>query len=416
MKENRKAWCWLPSLYIAEGLPYVIVATVANTIYKRMGMPNAELALYTSLLGLPAIIKPLWSPFVDIFRTRRQWIIAMQLLLVAGFAAVAFSLPSAGWVKASFASFMAVAFFSSTHDIAADGFYIIALNEKDQSFFAGIRVTIYRLSMLLGQGPLVILAGYLETAYGDIPRAWATVFYILAAAMALIAVYDMFVLPRPAADHRHTDLTPARVWRDFIDTFRDFFTKDAIVVSIVFMLLYKLPEAQLTRMIQPFLLDPKSAGGLALSTAQVGLVYGTVGLAGMLAGGITGGIVASRDGLRRWMMPMAWSMSLTCITFVWLSFVPSPSMFEIYAGVLIEQFGYGFGTTAYMLYLLHFSRGSRASANYAICTGFMAIGSMIPGSSAGIIQQWVGYGNFFLIAMAGCAATIIVAWMARKHI
>lgn len=416
MKEIKTAWRWVASLYFAEGLPYVVVMTVAAIIYKRMGIPNGQLAFYTSLLSLPAILKPLWSPFVDIFRTRRWWIITMQMFMAAAFAAVAIVLPGEFWFKASVASFMIVAFLSATHDTAADGFYMLALSERGQSFFVGIRATVYRFAMLFGQGPLVILAGMLETTYGNIPQAWAMVFYILAAIFALIAIYHTLTLPRPASDRSISHTTPQRMWHEFIDTFKIFFTKPGIIIALLFMLLYKLPEAQLLRLIQPFLLDTHQSGGLALSTTQVGFAYGTIGLAGLLSGGIIGGIAVSRGGLRRWMMPMAWSMSLTCLTFVWLSYGPTPSLFVINLCVLIEQFGYGFGTTAYMLYLINFSKGEHSTANYAICTGIMSIGMMLPGMAAGWIQEQIGYGNFFLWTMACCSATIIVSSLVRKRL
>lgn len=410
-----RGWFWIPTLYTAEGLPYVVLMTVSAVLFKRMGVSNAELAFYTSLFGLPAMIKPLWSPFVDMFHTRRAWIIAMQLLMGAALAAIAFVLPGHLWFRASVASFMIMAFFSATHDIAADGFYMLALSERAQSFFVGIRATVFRLAMLIGQGPLVMFAGFLEAYCGDIPHAWAIVFYILAAAMAMIALYHIFILPRPASDKPARISSPGLVWREFADTFVRFFTKPGILIAMLFMLLYKLPEAQIVKLIQPFLLDSSAAGGLALSTAQVGFVYGTVGVIGLLSGGIIGGILVSRNGLRRWMMPMAWSMSLSCLAFVWLAYGDGHSFLLINLCVCIEQFGYGFGTTAYMLYLINFSKGRHATANYAICTGIMSLGMMLPGMIAGWLQQTIGYGPFFIWTAACCVVTIIVARMALRH-
>ncbi len=404
-----RAWTWVPSLFFTEGLPYVVVMTIATIMYKRLGLSNSATAFYSSLLSLPWVIKPLWSPFVDIFSTKRRWIVTMQLLMAASFAAVALVLPGALYFKASLGAFMIVAFLSATHDIAADGFYIIALTERAQSYFVGIRTTLYRAAMIIGQGPLVILAGYLEIRYDSIPHAWATVFYLLATTLSFLAIYHTIVLPHPASDIPHRTSRVSHVWAEFADTFRTFFTKDGIISASLFMLLYKLPEAQLQRMISPFLLDCPASGGMGLSTSQVGMVYGTLGVIGLMAGGIAGGMTVARGGLRKWIMPMAWSMSLTCLTFVLLCYVPSPSLPLINTCVFIEQAGYGFGTTAYILYIIRFSRGARSTSHYAICTGIMSLGMMLPGMAAGWLQQVMGYGPFFIWTMVCCIATIIVA-------
>ena len=409
-----RGWGWVPSLYLAEGLPYVVVMTVAGIMFKRFGVSNAENAFYASLLGLPWALKLFWSPFVEMFSTRRRWIIVMQIAIAGSLASLALCLPGPDWFRASVGSFMAVGFLSATHDIAADGFYMLGLDTRGQSFFVGIRTTFYRLAMIVGQGPLVVLAGWLETTYGDIPRAWATVFYALSGTMAVLALYHALTLPHPVRDIAQGTKTPGQVGREFVETFTGFFTKRYIVVALLFILLYKLPEAQLLKLISPFLLDDPQLGGLGLDTSQVGVVYGTIGVIGVMAGGIVGGIVVSRRGLRRWLMPMAWSMSLTCVTFLWLSCRAEPTMAEINACVFIEQFGYGFGTTAYMLYLIHFSQGERSTAYYAIATGIMSVGMILPGMVAGWIQQQIGYTLFFIWTLVCCIATISVAAAATR--
>lgn len=395
-RNKRNPWSWVPSLYFAEGLPYVIVMTVAGIMYKRMGVENTELAFYTSLLSLPWVIKPFWSPLVDIFGTKRRWVTGMQYLLAAGFAAVAISLPGEYYFRMSLASFLVISFLSATHDIAADGFYMLGLNERQQSFFVGIRTTLYRLAVIAGQGPIVVLAGYFETRYGAIPQAWAMVFYLLAVLFALIAIYHNCVLPHPETDiHRHVK-SVKEVVNEFVATFKSFFTKPGIGTALYFLLLYKLPEAQLIRLIPPFLMDLVASGGLGLSTAEVGMTYGTIGVTGLMAGGIAGGIAVSRDGLLKWLRPMAWSMSLTCLSFVYLSSFDNHSLTAINMCVFIEQFGYGFGTTAYILYTIYFSEGEWRTSHYAICTGIMALGMMLPGMAAGKIQEILGYEMFFL--------------------
>lgn len=379
----RSPWLWVPTLYFAEGVPYVVVVTVTAIMYVRLGVSNTAMAFYTSLLLLPWSLKALWSPLVDIFGTRRRWIIVMQLLLAMSMAAVALALPGTMYFRLTMASFLIMGVLSATHDIAADGFYLTALDDSRQSYFVGIRTAVYRLAIILGQGPLVMLAGWLETTCGDIPRAWAITFYIMAGIYACIAFYHIFALPRPTSDRPKSARTLRQVMAEFGRTFAAFFRKPHIVTALLFMLLYKFPEAQLTKMISPFMLASTADGGLGLSTADVGYYYGTIGIVGLMAGGIIGGIAASRGGLQRWLMPMAWSMSLTCATFIYLSNVTEPSGFAVGLCIAVEQFGYGFGTTAYILYLMRFSAGPWSSSHYAICTGIMSLGLMFPGMAAG---------------------------------
>lgn len=412
----RSPWLWVPTLYFAEGVPYVVVVTVTAIMYVKLGVSNATMAFYTSLLLLPWSLKALWSPVVDIFGTRRRWIIIMQLLLALSMAAVALALPGAMYFRLTMASFMVMGVLSATHDIAADGFYLTALDDSRQSYFVGIRTAVYRLAIILGQGPLVMLAGWLETTFGDIPRAWAITFYLMAGIYACIAVYHIFALPRPAADRSRDARTLRQVMAEFGRTFAAFFRKPHIITALLFMLLYKFPEAQLTKMISPFMLAPAADGGLGLSTADVGYYYGTIGIVGLMAGGIIGGMAASRGGLRRWLMPMAWSMSLTCATFLYLSNTEAPSGFAISLCIAVEQFGYGFGTTAYILYLMCFSAGPWSSSHYAICTGIMSLGLMLPGMAAGWLQQHLGYADFFLWTLASCAITIAVSLAAHRHL
>lgn len=409
---SRSPWAWIPTLYFAQGLPYVAVMTISVIMYKRLGISNTDIALYTGWLYLPWVIKPFWSPFVDIISTKRRWTLTMQWLIATAFAGIAFALPTPLWLSLTLAVFWLVGFTSATHDIAADGYYMLALTEHQQSLYVGIRSTFYRVATVVGQGVLVIIAGALETSTGDIPLSWAIIFGILSLLFLGFALYHSWGMPK--VERKGAALrSAAEVWKEFIDVFAEFFRKKQVWVAIVFMLLYRLPEAQLVKLINPFLLDPTDAGGLGLSTAQVGIVYGTVGIIGLTVGGIIGGIVAARRGLKFWLRPMAWSMSLTCLTFVYLSFVPSPSLPVINICVFIEQFGYGFGFTAYMLYLIYFSEGRHRTAHYSICTGFMALGMMLPGMAAGWIQETIGYQNFFLWTMVCCLATIGVTYLIR---
>ncbi len=407
MKKNISPWAWVPTLYFAEGLPYVAVMTISVTMYKRLGISNTDIALYTGWLYLPWVIKPLWSPFVDILKTKRWWVTTMQFILAIALAGIALTIPTDMFFRLTLAFFWLVAFTSATHDIAADGFYMHALTEHQQSCNVGVRSTFYRIANVVGQGFLVVLAGHMKEHYGaSIPMAWTTVFAILSVFFLASSIYHSIVLPRPKSDRPVGRSGTGAIWEDFIATFKSFFRKKHIGTALLFMLLYRLPEAQLVKLISPFLLDPVDKGGLGLSTKAVGLVYGTVGVIGLTAGGIIGGFAAAMGGLKKWLWPMAWSMSLTCLTFVYLSHVQDHSLLTINLCVFIEQFGYGFGFTAYMLYLIYFSEGEHKTSHYSICTGFMALGMMLPGMAAGWIQETIGYKNFFIWTMICCLFTI----------
>ena len=407
MKQH-SPWTWVPSLYFAEGMPYVAVMILSLVMYKKMGISNTDIALYTSWLNLPWVIKPLWSPFIDLIRTKRQWITAMQLLIGAGLGGIALTIPTEAFFQYTLAIFWLLAFCSATHDIASDGFYMLALSPRQQALFVGIRSTFYRLATIAGQGLLIILAGYLESHSGSIPYAWSITFFVLSGLFIAIWLYHQHLLPRPATDCPAVHVTARTLLREFFLTFRSFFAKEGILPALLFMLLYRLPEAQLAKMSIPFLVDPVSEGGLAMTTTQIGFAQGTTGIIGLTLGGILGGIAVSRQGLRYWLWPMVLAISVPDAVYVLLSYTPSPSLFFINVCIFIEQFGYGFGFTAYMLFLIHFSDGPHQTAHYAICTAFMALGMMLPGMVAGYIQEAIGYRHFFLWIMACTLATFLV--------
>ena len=577
MKTKRNPWSWIPTLYMAEALPYVAVMTISTIMYKRLGISNTDIALYTGWLYLPWVIKPFWSPFVDIVKTKRWWTVAMQWAIAIAFACIALSLPTSLFFQLSLAAFWLVAFTSATHDIAADGYYMHALDAHEQSFYVGIRSTFYRIATVAGQGLLVILAGLIEinsgleparlqidvtpatitvsnasdatdaqhfvftpmesadstlslTEYmkqqnvmngfiaeekqtaevkdtttgaftrwirdtfgeeprqsaamqkrqqlvgitltqapatdesvvlnlsfkegdqsisidqsatrfefnsnnwdkpalslinidpklqdkshavfeglsGNIPFAWLVVFAALSVFFFLAAIYHQFILPRPASDgvqSASADRTPVT---SFFNIFRTFFTKKHALVAILFMLLYRLPEAQLVKLINPFMLDPIDKGGLGLTTGQVGFVYGTVGIIGLTVGGILGGFAAARGGLKRWLWPMVLAITLPDLVYVYLSYVQPQGLGIVNTCIFIEQFGYGFGFTAYMLYLIYFSEGEHKTAHYAMCTGFMALGMMLPGMMAGWLEETIGYRHFFVWTIICCLATFAI--------
>ena len=427
-KANINPWLWIPTLYFAEGIPYFIVNNISVIMFTNMGMSKGEMALYTSLLYLPWVIKPLWSPFVDIIKTKRWWIMAMQVLMSAAFVALALSLPhpsaeviasgstGVSMFAVTLVLFWITAFASATHDIAADGFYMLALSPGDQSLFVGIRSTFYRLSSIFGQGVLVVIAGLLERKLGDIPQAWSITLAVSAVIFAAVTLWHTFRLPRPAQDSSRTGDASGgvqKIFAEFVRTFVTFFQKKHVWIAMAFMLLYRLPEAFLVKMMNPFLLDSTSAGGLGLSTETVGVVYGTIGVAALTVGGILGGIAASKWGLKKALWPMALSLTLPCLSFVFLAAFQPQNLALISSCVALDQFGYGFGFTAYMLYLIYFSDGEFKTAHYSLCTAFMALSMMLPGMVAGYLQEAVGYVWFFGFVMACCLVTVLVTLLLK---
>lgn len=564
-------WAWVPSLYFAEGLPYVVVITVSVIMYKRLGISNADIALYTSWLYLPWVIKPLWSPLIDVLKTKRFWITTMQLVIGAGMAGVAFTIPMPDFFQFTLAFFWLLAFSSATHDISVDGFYMLSLSDNQQAFFVGIRSTFYRVAMIAGQGLLIILAGYLEGALsvgpaefkvaaspgkfftetlkvdslsanelsgqlrvitrpdyveistkpktreevrsyvtfahnfnimngfskepaavpdtsnsndhvgnvgivklmlsknpgsnkeyfvnlnfaeGDskikiiegkilkftsnnwnkpafavfqldssitnaatavykaqtdkVPLAWVFTFSVIGGLFVLFFVYHRFILPVPADDIAAGYNRQSTVLKEFFRAFARFFEKKKIIPVILFLLFYRLGEAQLVKMAAPFLLDSREAGGLGLSTAQVGSIYGIAGIIALMAGGLLGGYVISRNGLKYWLWPMIFAINIPHILYTYMAFAQPANIWIIYLCVAGEQFGYGFGFTAYMMYMIYISQGDYKTSHYALTTGFMALGMMIPGMFSGMIEEALGYKLFFVWILITIIPTLLI--------
>ena len=397
MSQMRKAnpWTWIPSLYYAEGLPYAFVMIVSVVMYKKLNLSNSEIALYTSWLYLPWVIKPLWSPFVDIFRTKRFWIILMQLFIGAGLAGVALTIPTSNMLRYTLVFFWLIAFSSSTHDIAADGFYMLGLSSHDQAWFVGIRNTFYRFAILTGQGLLVILAGQLENLYNNVTLAWSIIFGILAILFIVFAFYHKVILPHPSQDNNQSTLNLNEVIPNFLKVFISYFNKPQILMAICFILIYRFGEAQLVKIAPLFMLDSMEMGGLGLSTSEYGFIYGTLGMLMLTLGGIAGGLLVSKNGLKYWIIWMGLAMKLPDIVYVYMAYTQPENYYLVSFFVAIEQFGYGFGFTAYLLYMMMLSEGEHKTAHYAICTGFMALGMMIPGMFSGFLQESIGYKYFF---------------------
>lgn len=393
MKTDNRPWYWIPFLNFASGLPYAIIISVSVIMYKSLGINNEDIGIYTSLLYLPWVIKPLWSPFIDLYSTKRKWFLAMQLVISIAFLVVGLTLPMNNFFIISLAVFWIAAFASASNDVASDGFYMLALEKEQQSFFLGIRSTFYRLSMLTGNGLIVFIAGFLEQEYGDKQKAWSYTMIIVGLIMSIITLYNYFSTPKVEAKNTDTAITPKV---NFGAVFSSFFQKKQIGIVLAFILLFRLGESQLLKMLTPFLLDEKGLGGMGLTTQQIGIVYGTVGLISLTIGGIIGGIAISRDGLGKWMLPMILTMHLPIIGFILLAHFHPVSIYFIYITVIAEQFGYGFGFAAFMMYLIYVAEGESKTSHYSIATGFMALGMMLPGMLSGFIQEYLGYVNFFI--------------------
>ena len=426
---SKSPWWWVPTLYFAEGVPYFVVNNISVMMFTKMGVPNGDMSFFTTLLYFPWFLKGIWSPLVDVVQTKRWWIVTMQILMTALMVLLTLTLPlpdvsmiARGATPISMFTltlilFIIAAFASATHDIAADGYYMLAHSPSSQAAFIGIRSTFYRIASVFGQGGLVYIAGKIETSTGNIPMSWQVTLGVSAVIFCLITLYHTFCLPRSADDKPRVSANGTQSgWSELADSFVTFVKKPGVLLAIAFMLLYRLPEGFLLKMCQPFLVHSTQSGGLGLSTELVGLVYGTFGVISLLAGGVAGGIFASRVGLKKALWIMAACMTLPCLTFVYLAIAQPASTVVISVAVCIEQFGYGFGFTAYMLYMMYFSEGEFKTSHYAICTAFMALSMMLPGFVAGYIQEAIGYVNFFWLVMACCLATVLVTFFAERKI
>ncbi|MFI0490488.1 MFS transporter [Flavobacterium sp.] len=406
MENNTKPWYWIPILNFASGLPYAIIISVSVIMYKSLGISNEDIGIYTSLLYLPWVIKPLWSPFIDLYSTKRKWFLAMQLLISIAFIIVGLTIPMSNFFVLSLAVFWIAAFASASNDVASDGFYMLALAKEQQSFFLGIRSTFYRLSLLTANGLIVIIAGFLEQKYGDKTKAWSYTMVIIGFIMTVITIYNYFSTPKIETKTTESKLATKA---SFGEVFITFFQKKQIGLVLAFILLFRLGESQLLKMLTPFLIDKKDVGGLGLTTEDVGIIYGTFGVSALVVGGILGGIAISKDGLKKWMLPMILSMHLPIIGFVLLSNFHPESIFYVYATVICEQFGYGFGFAAFMMFLIYVADGESKTSHYSIATGFMALGMMLPGMLSGYIQHYLGYGNFFIWVLCATIPGLILS-------
>ena len=408
IQKDKGAWAWVPALYFTQGLPYVLIVTVSVIMYKKLGVSNEDIGLYTSLLYLPWVLKPLWSPFVDLTSTKRKWFLSMQLLISIALLGVALTIPTNMFFVATLACFWMAAFASATNDIASDGYYMLGLTENKQSFFVGMRSTFYRLAMVTGEGLIVIIAGFLENKYGDTTKAWSITMTVAAFLMLIMTVSNFFVAPKYESYKAIVSEKP----KGFLEVFSSFFKKPGIGIALAFILTFRLGESQLVKMAAPFLLDTPDKGGLGYSTEQLGTIFGTAGVIFLSIGGILGGILISRDGLKKWMLPMVLSLNLPNMLYAILAATNTTNIYAVTGTVIFEKFGYGFGFAAFLMYLIYIANGKSKTSHYAIATGFMALGMMLPGMVSGYIQQWLGYDGFFIwVVIAALPALLLLKFI-----
>ena len=408
IQKNKWAWAWVPTLYFAQGLPYALVVTVSVIMYKKLGISNADIGLYTSFLYIPWVIKPLWSPFVDLKSTKRNWFLGMQLLASIALLAIGLTLPTNIFFITSLACFWMVAFASATNDIATDGYYMIGLTEDKQSFFVGMRSVFYKLANVTGQGLLVVLAGFLENHYGDNTKAWSYTMICAALLMLLLTLSNFFVTPKFESSEAIVLEKP----KGFLEVFTSFFNKPGMGMALAFILFFRLGESQLVKMASPFLLDPTSVGGLGYTTSEVGTIYGTIGVIFLTIGGILGGVLISKQGLKKWMLPMLISLNAPNALYALLAATGTTEAWAVTGTVIVEQFGYGFGIAGFMVYLIYVAEGNSKTSHYALATGFMALGMMLPGLISGFMQEWLGYDGFFIwVVVAALPAFILLRYI-----
>ena len=408
---NISPWVWVPTLYLAEGIPYFLVTSISVTLFAQLGVPNSEMALFTSLIAFPWVVKPLWSPFVDVLRTKRWWVLTMQILMAVTVALLAWLAPQ-GHFTIALILFTITAFCSATHDIAADGYYMIALNEHDQSAYVGLRSTFYRIANIFCQSLLLMLVGWLQKRT-DIPSSWTFALLLCSGLLALMALWHTWQMPR--VESVKLEMASGQIWREVGQVFAEFFKKPGIVLALCFMLIYRLPEALLLKLCNPFFLAAREQGGLGITVDTIGEITG-IGVILMLLGGIGGGIWASRTGLKKAIIPMALCLTLPCIVYVYFARFQPTAFWILSLCVGLEQLGYGLGYTACMLYMIHVADGAYKTAHFSICTAFMFLGLMLPGMVAGYIQEAAGYLGFFWIVMACCVPSIVVTYLVYRKL
>lgn len=410
---------WVPTLAIIGAIPFVLVQQLSSVLYKNLGISNTDITFYTSMLYLPWVLKPLWSPLVDIFKTKRFWLVSLQVSIGASLAALALVVSTPYFFILSLGVLWVIAFASASHDIAADGYYMLALSASEQAAYIGVRSLFFRLANIVAGGVPVILVGYVVERVHGFALAWTIALLVLAVLFVSLAFYHLRVLPFPPDDQGslklRTEIRLNDVYREFVETFASFFRKPEIGVLIAFFLLFRLGEAQALKVVSLFMLDTRAQGGLGLSNQEFGLVYSFIGIGSLTVGGLLGGWSLSRFGLKRLLWGMVLTMHLPNLAFVFLAFQQPESLSIIALAIAIEQFGYGFGFTAFLMIMMMISDGPRKTSHYAICTGFMAAGMMLPGLFSGALVHHFGYPSFFMWVCICTVPGLILTRLIRIH-
>lgn len=408
--KGRSPWLWVPTLTFADSLPAVAVMAISVILYKQLGLSNTAITFYTSWFYLPWVLKPIWSPFIDLVKTKRWWVLAMEILIGAALGGVAFTIPTSFWLQGTLFFFWVMAFAGASHCVAADGFYMLGLNPRQQAEFMGVRTLFDRLATIFGQGILVMIAGNLQVVFrNSISYSWSLLFYGVMGVFLALWLWHNYSLPYAREDVKHKFVDVKTIWKGFLETFRTFFLKGNMVFAVLFIMLFRMPEGLLSKVSELFLIDAGHNGGLGLSPQEYGLVQGTVGIIGIACGGLLGGWLVSRDGLKKWLWPMVVAFTLPQIVYVFLSYSLPSSLTVINVCVFAEQFGYGFGLTAYMLFLIYYSRGEFKTSHYALASAMMSLSMMLPGIVAGALQESMGYRHFFILTLASCVVMYVLA-------
>ena len=405
-------WLWVPTLYFAESVPNAVVSDTANFMYTDFGLTPDKLGLITGMMYWAWVVKPMWSPLVDLVKTKRWWIVLTEVLLAGSFLGLAVAIRSPHWLIWTQVCLWIMALASATQDIAADGFYMLGLNEREQAGYSGIRTTFYRLAMWCAKGVLLFAAARLT--HKSFFESWSTVMCIPGGFFLLTALYHLLVLPRPALDTPRETQSIAQFKANYLATFVSFFTKPKMGRALAFMLLFRMAEVQVLAMVAPFLKGTIEDGGLAMGAEQVGLAYGVYGFWGIVIGGISAGAVVARWGLRSWYWVLIGVMHLPNLAFLYLAFSQNNALWVVSICLFIEQFGYGFGFTVYVLYLMYFSKGTLQTSHYAIATGFMALSMMLPKMLSGFALTALGFRGFFCYVALCTLPSFFVSWLAWK--
>ena len=418
--KNRSTVLWISTLYFAEGFPYTVVNLMSVIFLKDLGATN-ELIGLTSFLYLPWVLKAFWGLAVDLYSTKRAWILTTEVFCIFLFFLLAFSVLMPDAMARSIIILAAIAFVSATHDIAIDGFYLSALNKEQQALYVGVQTTAYKVAWLVGNGGLVFFAGYfankyivgktasnlniyqdihfsllsLDFKFYPIQLGWALAFIIAGIIFLIIYFFNLWYLPleyQPLKQDQETDKN------QFVHVFKTYFSQYRIASIVTYILTFRLGDAFMLKMAPPFLMDKVEKGGLGISTAEVGFLYGIVGVFFLLIGGIIGGYLIAKQGLKKWLWPTA-ILQNSAILMYWILAVYRPSIIWVYVVNGFEQLSYGIGVSAYTVFLMRTVSPEYKASHYAITTALMSMGIFIPGLFSGYLQTWMGYDYYFLMSL-----------------